>query len=112
MDKIISVGQSMFDELRKSNSYYVDKTEFLYELLGGKTRTHVSLFTRPRRFGKTLMMSMIESFFNITKDSREMFEGLNIMKHPEFCDKHMNQYPVIFVSFKDAYGQNFEEAYK
>ena len=111
MDEIITIGQSMFDELRKTNSYYVDKTEFLYELCAGKTRSQVSLFTRPRRFGKTLMMSMMENFFSITKDSRELFDGLNIMKHPEFCDEYMNKYPVIFVSYKEAFGRNFDKAY-
>ena len=105
----IGVGKSDFSKLREKNCYYVDKTEILREIV--ESNDEVLLFTRPRRFGKTLMMSMIENFFNITKDSREMFEGLNIMNHPEFCDKHMNQYPVVFVSFKDAYGQNFEEAY-
>ena len=79
MNKVISVGQSMFDELRNNDNYYVDKTEFLYELRGANKCDHVSLFTRPRRFGKTLTMSMLENFFNITKDSREIFEGLNIM---------------------------------
>ena len=111
MSKLVSVGQSMFDELRKNDIYYVDKTEILYELRGANKRDHVSLFTRPRRFGKTLMMSMMENFFNIAKDSRDVFEGLNIMNHPEFCEQYMNQYPVIFVSFKDAYGKDFSEAY-
>ena len=111
MDKIISEGQSMFDDLRENNCYYVDKTEFLYELRGGKIRNHVSLFTRPRRFGKTLMMSMIENFFNIEKDSRKLFEGLNIMNHPEFCEEHMNKYPVIFLTLKDVEGRNYKAAY-
>ena len=111
MSKLISVGQSMFDELRKNDIYYVDKTEILYELRGADKRDHVSLFTRPRRFGKTLMMSMMENFFNIAKDSRDVFEGLDIMNHPEFCEQYMNQYPVIFVSFKDAYGKDYNDAY-
>jgi len=89
------------EQLRKTNGYYVDKTEILYELLGKNTRSKVFLFTRPQRFGKTLMMSMMENFFSITKDSRDIFEGLDIMKHKEFCDKYMNRYPVIFLSFKE-----------
>ena len=105
----IGVGKSDFAKLRKNNCYYIDKTEILSEII--KSNDEVFLFTRPRRFGKTLMMSMMENFFNIAKDSRDIFEGLSIMNHPEFCEKYMNQYPVIFVSFKDAYGENFDEAY-
>ena len=105
----IGVGKSDFAKLRTRSFYYVDKTEFLYDIL--ENGNEVNLFTRPRRFGKTLLMSMMENFFSITKDSRELFDGLNIMKHPEFCDKYMNKYPVIFVSFKEAFGEDFNEAY-
>ena len=103
MEKMIVVGNENFDELIKENGYYVDKTELLYEL-AEKTRNKVTLFTRPRRFGKTLTMSMMESFFDINRDSRESFEGLDILSHPEFCAKWMNQYPVLFISFKDVEG--------
>ena len=72
MEKMIVVGNENFDELIKENGYYVDKTELLYEL-AEKTRNKVTLFTRPRRFGKTLTMSMMESFFDINRDSRERF---------------------------------------
>ena len=72
----------------------------------------VTLFTRPRRFGKTLMMSMIENFFSIRKSSGSIFEGLDITKHEDFCKQWMNQYPVLFISFKDAEADTFESAYK
>ena len=106
----IGVGSEFFDRLRESNCYYVDKTELIYELVHD-TDNAVTLFTRPRRFGKTLMMSMIENFFDIQRDSRTIFDGLDIMKHIEFCNQWMNQYPVLFVSFKDVEGLDFQKAY-
>ena len=107
----VLVGGEDFEELRRDNCYYVDKTELLYELRHG-TMNKVTLFTRPRRFGKTLTMRMMESFFDISRDSREVFEGLDIMKHEEFCADWMNQYPVIFITFKDAEGLSFKSAYE
>lgn len=107
----LSIGESDFADLRKNGGYYVDKTELIYKL-AEQTRDKVSLFTRPRRFGKTLMMSMIANFFDNRKDSRELFTGLSIMEHAEFCRKRMNQSPVIFISFKDVEGLNFDGAYK
>ena len=106
----IAVGDERFDEIRKSGLYYVDKTELVYDLVG-RTKNKVTLFTRPRRFGKTLNMSMMENFFDINRDSSDVFKGLEITKHQEFCSEWMNQYPVLFVSFKDVDGLNFEEAY-
>ena len=99
----ISVGGDNFERLRSNGSYYVDKTELLYELVQ-KQDNLVTLFTRPRRFGKTLTMSMMECFFDIRRDSRDLFAGLDITKHEDFCREWMNQYPVLFVSFKDAAG--------
>ncbi|MBR1743301.1 MAG: AAA family ATPase, partial [Lachnospiraceae bacterium] len=110
MDFIVSVGEADFATLRRENAYYVDKTEILYELVHD-TKNKVTLFTRPRRFGKTLMLSMMENFFSIRKYSRDIFDGLDIMKHEFFCKEWMNQYPVIFVSFKDAESENYEVAY-
>ena len=104
------VGGENFDELRKRDCYYVDKTEMLYELVNN-TDNIVTLFTRPRRFGKTLTMRMIESFFDIRRDSRAVFDGLAVMKHEEFCAEWMNQYPVLFITLKDAEGLNFQGAY-
>ena len=110
MEFRISVGEADYAELRKKNAYYVDKTEIMYELVHG-TENKVTLFTRPRRFGKTLMMSMMENFFSIRKDSKGIFEGLNIARYEEFCAEWMNQYPVLFISFKDAESETFEVAY-
>ncbi len=107
----IPVGKEFFDEIRRNHSYYVDKTELLYQLVEG-TDNEVTLFTRPRRFGKTLMMSMMENFFSIQKgDSHEIFEGLDIMGHKDFCDEWMNQYPVLFVTLKGVEALSFEDAY-
>ena len=106
----LAVGDESFDEIRKTGLYYVDKTELLYDL-AGQTINKVTLFTRPRRFGKTLNMSMMESFFDINRDSRDVFEGLDISKHQIFCSEWMNRYPVLFISFKDVDGLNFESAY-
>lgn len=109
-----NVGGEFFDRLRESGSYYVDKTELLYEL-ASQTDNAVTLFTRPRRFGKTLTLSMVECFFNITRDKEEtgkLFDGLNVMKHEEFCKDRMNQYPVLFLSLKDVDGLTFESALK
>ena len=107
----IPVGKEYFDEIRKDHAYYVDKTELLYQLVEG-TSNEVTLFTRPRRFGKTLMLSMMENFFSIQKsNNRGLFEGLNIMEHAEFCDEWMNQYPVLFVTLKGVEALSFGEAF-
>ena len=107
----VGVGKSDFEDLRESGNYYVDKTKLIYELIND-TDNKVTLFTRPRRFGKTLMMSMIENFFSIRKNSENIFKGLAITEHSDFCKEWMNQYPVLFVSFKDAEADTFEGAYK
>ena len=105
----ISVGAESFEALRQSGAYYVDKTELIYDLVNANNA--VTLFTRPRRFGKTLNMSMLESFFDISRNSRCVFEGLDITAHVDFCDTWMNQYPVIFISFKDVEGMDFAGAF-
>ena len=107
----VGVGESDFAALRRSGKYYVDKTAVMYELVE-ETENKVTLFTRPRRFGKTLMMSMLSNFFSIRKDSREIFEGLRITAYKEFCEKWMNQSPVLFLSYKDVEAETFEGAYK
>ena len=106
----VGVGKSDFEELRESGNYYVDKTELIYELVHD-TDNKVTLFTRPRRFGKTLMMSMLENFFSIRKDRKRIFEGLDITQHIDFCKEWMNQYPVLFISFKDAESETYDVAY-
>ena len=111
MEKMIVVGNDIFDDFIRDDGYYVDKTELIYEL-ADKTRNKVTLFTRPRRFGKTLTLSMMESFFDIRRDSREVFRELHVLKnHPDFCDAWMNRYPVLFLTLKDVEGYTFEVAY-
>ncbi|GFI48404.1 hypothetical protein IMSAGC019_03731 [Lachnospiraceae bacterium] len=106
----VGVGKTDFEALRTSNNYYVDKTDIMYELVE-ETDNQATLFTRPRRFGKTLMMSMFLNFFSLKKESKGIFDGLKITKHKEFCVKWMNQYPVLFLSFKDAEADEFYVAY-
>lgn len=106
----IPVGVSDFEEFRKNDYYYIDKSGLIEELLS-RTGTKVTLITRPRRFGKTLGMSMLENFFDIRKDRRKLFEGLEIAKNRTLCDEWMNQYPTIFVSFRQVDGLDFTGAY-
>ena len=106
----IPVGISDFAQIRQNEYYYVDKSGLVSEIL--KTpATEVTLITRPRRFGKTLGMSMLYNFFDIKKDSRKLFEGLEISKKDNVCKEWMNQYPVIFLTFKNIDGLNFQRAY-
>lgn len=106
----IPVGISDFREIRENGYYYIDKTFLIYELL--KTpATKVTLITRPRRFGKTLGMSMLADFFDIRKESFSLFAGLDISEKKSICNEWLNQYPVIFLSLKDIDGLSFEDAY-
>ena len=112
MDKMIVVGNDIFDKFIRDDGYYVDKTELIYDLVMN-TRNEVTLFTRPRRFGKTLTMSMMENFFDIRRDSKNLFYGRKILTdHPDFCREWMNQYPVLFFTFKDIEGLDFSSAYE
>ena len=106
----IPVGVSNFEEIRKNGYYYIDKSGLIGELLS-RTGTKVTLITRPRRFGKTLGMSMLENFFDIRRDSRALFEGLEIAGDQALCDVWMNRYPTIFVSFRQVDGLDFTGAY-
>ena len=106
----IPVGISDFAEIRRNGFYYIDKSGLIDDLLK-TTSTKVTLITRPRRFGKTLGMSMLEYFFDVRKDSKELFAGLEIMKNQEICQQWMNQYPTIFVSFRQVDGLNFDGAF-
>ena len=106
----IPIGISEFEKIRKNDYYYVDKTELIQVLL--KTEpAEITLFTRPRRFGKTLVMSMVASFFDIRRENRDLFKGLKVAKDQKLCQGWMNQWPVIFLSFKDVGGECFEDAY-
>ena len=107
----VPVGTSDFREIREEEYYYIDKTGLIKELLNTKG-TKVTLFTRPRRFGKTLGMSMLAHFFDIREDSSRLFDGLKIADDKELCGNWMNQYPTIFVSFKDINGLEFSVAYE
>lgn len=89
----IPVGISDFEKIRGNGFYYIDKSGLIAEIL--ETNAEVTLITRPRRFGKTLGMSMLENFFDIRKNSRKLFEGLEIAKNQTICDEWMNQYPMI-----------------
>lgn len=106
----IPVGVSDFAEICRNGYYYVDKSGLIGELLG-TTGTKATLITPPRRFGKTLGMSMLESFFDIRKNSKALFEGLEIAKRHELCTEWMNHWPTVFVSFRRVDGLNFNSAY-
>ena len=104
----LPVGIENFEEIRKLGFYYIDKTRLIEQLLHGWGK--VTLFTRPRRFGKTLNMSMLKSFFEIGTD-KTLFDGLYISGNKELCDEHMGKYPVIFLSFKGVEGLTYDEAF-
>ena len=105
----IPVGISDFAKIRDRKYYYVDKTKLISDLLEEET-AEVTLITRPRRFGKTMAMSMLSHFFDIRKDSKAMFQGLKIAEDTDLCDEWMNQWPVLFLSFKDVNGLTFASA--
>ena len=107
----IPVGISDFEKIRKENYCYIDKSGLIKELLEHNP-AQVMLITRPRRFGKTLAMSMLASFFDIRKDNSGLFEGLEISNEKEICKNWMNQYPTLFLSFKRVDGLNFSSAYE
>lgn len=107
----IGIGKSDFSEIRKDKNYYIDKTELIYDLIYHSSHYKLLYLSRPRRFGKTLTMSMLESFFDINKKSSALFDGLNITKHRDFCKEWMNQVPVLFISFKDVEALSYNEAY-
>ena len=102
----ICIGVEEFREIRENNYCYVDKTSFIEEML----RTpppKVSLITRPRRFGKTLTMTMLQEFFDIRQDSRSLFESLTVSRNSALCERWLNQYPTIFITLKGVEGQSF-----
>ena len=105
----LPVGIDDFRKLRESHFYYVDKTRLIEQLL--LNWSEVTFFTRPRRFGKTLNMSMLKSFFDIGTDEA-LFDGLYISGNKELCDEYMGKYPVIFLSLKGVEGLTYEEAFE
>ena len=110
-DLKIPVGISDFAKIRKYHYYYVDKTGLIADLLEKET-AEVTLITRPRRFGKTMGMSMLANFFDIRRDSQAMFEGLEIAQNTALCREWMNQWPMLFLSFKRVDGLDFGSAYE
>ena len=105
----LPTGIDDFEKLRKNDFYYIDKTGLIKDLLDNWGE--VNLFTRPRRFGKSLNMSMLQSFFSIDSDP-SVFKGLKIMNEEALCEKYMGQYPVISISLKGINGQTYETAFK
>ena len=105
--KKLPVGIESFAELQKNNFYYVDKTKLIEDLLAGWSKAN--LFVRPRRFGKSLNMSMLKSFFEIGCDKR-LFDGLYISKNTELCDEYMGQFPVLSISLKSINADSYEKA--
>ena len=106
----LPIGTSDFAEIRREGWYYVDKTGLIGDLLNTR-KAKVTLITRPRRFGKTLGMNMLANFFDIQKDSKALFEGLEISKDQALCEQWRNQWPVLFVSFRRVDGLDFQGAY-
>ena len=107
MRKKLPIGIDGFEKIRTNNFYYVDKTMFIAELL--QNWGEVNLFTRPRRFGKTLNLSMLKCFFEIG-GRKELFDGLKISQEKELIEEYMGQFPVISVSLKSVDGLSFEAA--
>ena len=103
------VGIENFEDIRKQHFYYIDKTKLIEQLMSNWGK--VNLFTRPRRFGKTLNMSMLKSFFEIGTD-KSLFDGLYISQNKELCEEYMGKYPVIFLSLKGVDGLTYDKAKK
>ena len=104
----ITIGSEFFRRIREEHALYMDKTSLIEELL--RNKAEVSLITRPRRFGKTLTMTMLRDFFDIRQDSRAIFEGLDVARNKELCDAWMNQYPTVFLTLKGVEGLTLDEA--
>ena len=107
--KKLPIGIENFEKLRSEDFYYIDKTGLIRELLNNWGE--VNLFTRPRRFGKTLNMSMLENFFSL-KGDKHIFAGLDISKETALCEEYMGKYPVISVSLKGIDARTYETAYQ
>ena len=103
----IRASYDSFRDLRENDAYYIDKTDLIEEYLIRRFDKAL-LFARPRRFGKTLTMTMMRDFLDIRQDSRDIFSGLKIMDHPDVVNAYMNQYPVIFLSLKEVFADTFE----
>ena len=114
--KPLPLGNEDFVSIRQKGKYYVDKTPYLKKVF--TEPSSVLLFTRPRRFGKTLLMDMFATFLTIAEDGgdnrefiEKIFDGLEVLKDKEFIDEYMGKFPVIYLSLKSVYGSDFDEAY-
>ena len=107
MARKLPVGVDGFEKIRMNDFYYVDKTAFIAELL--ENWGEVNLFTRPRRFGKSLNMSMLKAFFEIGGKA-ELFDGLKITERRELCQEYMGKFPVIFITLKGVSGRDYESS--
>ena len=107
--KKLPIGIENFEKLRKNGFYYVDKTRLIRDLL--QNPAEVTLLTRPRRFGKSLNMSMLKCFFELD-GNKEIFKGLEIMKESELCEEYMGKFPVISMSLKDIDAESYETAFE
>ena len=105
--KMLPIGIESFEKLRSMDCYYVDKTGLIKDLL--ENFSEVTLFTRPDRFGKSLNINILQSFFEIGTDPK-LFDGLEISKEQKLCDEYLGKYPVISINLKDVAGTDFEEA--
>ena len=107
MNQVISIGKQDFASLREGNYFFVDKTHFISEWW--ESGDDITLIARPRRFGKTLNMSMLKAFFEIGIDTT-LFDDLYISKNQALCERYMGKYPVIFLTLKGVDGLTFEAA--
>ena len=107
--KQILTSISDFKEFIELGWYYSDKTALVKEWITGDKFT---LITRPRRFGKTLTLSILKYFFDMREDSKHLFEGLEVAKDKDFCEEHMNKYPAVSITFKDVKARNWKELWK
>ena len=109
--KIMPIGKDDFAKVREGNYYYVDKSMLIKQIVDAGAE--VTLITRPRRFGKSLNMSMLDCFFDVTrKNTKELFDGLKITEETELCKEWMNQYPTIYVTLKGVSRLTFEDSYE
>lgn len=108
MKKKLPIGIDNFEKVRENDYYYVDKTGMIRDLV--MSGAEVTLFTRPRRFGKSLNMSMLRSFFSIAPQENKIFDGLEILRESEICDKYMGKYPVILLSLKEISAMEYAKA--
>ena len=107
----ILLGTRTFRELRENKKNYIDKTAFIHDFLSGNI-AKVSLITRPRRYGKSILLNMLMEFFDRTKDSRELYDGLAVSTDKDICSKWMNKYPVIYLSLNEIKEESFDESYE